>query len=67
MGRRVLRRYIWGCSVCICPIKRTPGLYGLILDQQIRYSVETSLYQLYNSDLKSSRYIIYIDFSDPSF
>ena len=30
MGRRVLRRYIWGYSVCPCPIKRTHGLYGLI-------------------------------------
>ena len=29
MGRRVLRRYIWGYSVCLCPIKRTQGLYGL--------------------------------------
>ena len=24
MGRRVLRRHIWGYSVCQCPIKRTP-------------------------------------------
>ena len=29
MGRRVLRRHFWGYSVCLCPIKRTPGLYGL--------------------------------------
>ena len=29
MGRRALRRLIWGYSVCLCPIKRTPGLYGL--------------------------------------
>ena len=29
MGRRVLRRHIWGYSVCLCPIKRTQGLYGL--------------------------------------
>ena len=29
MGRRVLRRHIWGYSVCLCPIKRTSGLYGL--------------------------------------
>ena len=26
MGRRVLRRHIWGYSVCLCPIKGTPGL-----------------------------------------
>ena len=25
----VLRRHIWGYSVCLYPIKRTPGLYGL--------------------------------------
>ena len=30
-GHRVLRRHIGGYSVCLCPIKRTPGLYGLIL------------------------------------
>ena len=28
MGCRVLRPHIWGYSVCQCPIKRTPGLYG---------------------------------------
>ena len=28
MGRRVLRLHIWGYSVCLCPIKRRPGLYG---------------------------------------
>ena len=27
MGRSVF--HIWGYSVCLCPIKRTPGLYGL--------------------------------------
>ena len=30
MGRCVLRCYIWGYYVCLCPMKRTPGLYGLI-------------------------------------
>ena len=30
MGRRVLRRHIWGYSVGLCPIKRTPGLYRLM-------------------------------------
>ena len=29
MGRRVLRRHIWGYSVCLFPIKGTPGLYEL--------------------------------------
>ena len=28
-NRIALRRYISGYSVCLCPIKRTPGLYGL--------------------------------------
>ena len=29
MGRRILRRHIWGYSVCLCPIKGTPGLKEL--------------------------------------
>ena len=29
MGRRLLRRHIWGYSVCLCPIKGTPGLNEL--------------------------------------
>ena len=31
MGRRVLRRLIWDYSVCLCPMKGTPGLNELIL------------------------------------
>ena len=27
--RRVLRRLIWVCTVCLCPKNRTLGLYGL--------------------------------------
>ena len=27
--RRVLWRLIWICTVCLCPTKRTLGLYGL--------------------------------------
>ena len=27
--RRVVRRLIWVCTVCICPIKSTLGLYGV--------------------------------------
>ena len=30
-----LRRHIWGYSVCLCPIKRTPGLYGLTFASHI--------------------------------
>ena len=26
--RRVLRRLIWVCTVCLCPTKKTLGLYG---------------------------------------
>ena len=29
MGRRILRRHIWGYSVCQCPTKGTPGLNKL--------------------------------------
>ena len=29
MGRRVMRRHIWGYTVCLCLIKRTPGLNEL--------------------------------------
>ena len=31
MGRHVLRCHIWGYSVLLCPIKRKPGLFGLIV------------------------------------
>ena len=27
--RRILRHLIWICTVCLCPTKRTLGLYGL--------------------------------------
>ena len=27
--RRVLRRLIWVSAICLCPTKRTLGLYGL--------------------------------------
>ena len=42
MGRRVLRRPIWGYSVCLCPIKGTPGLNELILKHPIRKSHSTN-------------------------
>ena len=29
MGRRVLRRHIWGYAVCLCPTKGKPGLNAL--------------------------------------
>ena len=35
MGCSDLRRHIWGYSVCLCPIKRMPGLYGLLLSYRI--------------------------------
>ena len=36
MGRRVLRRHIWGYAVCICPTKRTPGFYCFVRPKSIR-------------------------------
>ena len=39
MGRHILQRHIWGYSVCLCPIKRTPGLYGLIIIDLMRVSL----------------------------
>ena len=27
---RIMWRLIWACPVCLCPIKKTLGLYGLI-------------------------------------
>ena len=30
IGRRVMRRLVWVCTVCLRPTKRTLGLYGLI-------------------------------------
>ena len=27
--RRILRRLIWVCTICLCPTKRTLGIYGL--------------------------------------
>ena len=30
MGRRVLRRHIWGYTVCPCPTKGSPGLNELL-------------------------------------
>ena len=29
LGHGILRHHIWGYSVCLCPIKKTPSLYGL--------------------------------------
>ena len=30
--RRILRRLIWVCTVCLCPTKRTLGLYGFSIN-----------------------------------
>ena len=40
----ILWRLIWVCAVCLCPTKRTVGLYGL--------TTETTL--LYNNKLEDS-------------
>ena len=29
MGLSIVRGHVWGNAVCLCPIKRTPGLYEL--------------------------------------
>lgn len=44
MGRHVLRRHILGYSVCLCPIKRMAGLYGLkSISQKISINDETQI------------------------
>ena len=43
MGRRVLRRHIWGYTVCLCPTKGTRGLYELTF-QLSSISLEFILY-----------------------
>ena len=42
MGRRILRRHIWGYSGCLCPIKGTPGLNELIKQTRIPFSHEST-------------------------
>ena len=34
-----LATHIWVYSVCLCPIKRTPGLYGLISNASPNLSI----------------------------
>ena len=48
--RRVLRRLIWVCTVCLCPTKRTLGIYGL---------VETPfLFTIFDKKIKSDKNIV---------
>ena len=49
MGRSVLWLLIWGNSVCLCPIKRTQGLYGLSMKAQKEY-VPAHKYVPHSSD-----------------
>ena len=35
MGRSVFAVSHWDYSVCLCPIKMTPGLYALILENTV--------------------------------
>ena len=44
--RRVLRRPIWGYSVCLCPIKKPPGVYGLNFFPEVRSSYCFALFSL---------------------
>ena len=34
--RRVLRRLIWVCTICLCPKNGTLGLYGLIIVMTVK-------------------------------
>ena len=44
--RRVLRRLILVCTVCLCPTKRTLGLYGLKKESHvIHYTYQNPLYE----------------------
>ena len=43
----ILRRHIWCYSVCLCPMKRTTGLYGLIsMLLFLHHSLETTFLQI---------------------
>ena len=52
MMRRVLRRHIWGYSVCLCPIKRTPDLYGFRYVQLLILASKLIAYFLLFSSVK---------------
>ena len=41
--RRILRRLIWFCSVCPCPINRMIGLYGLSRKKLLKILFDNSL------------------------
>ena len=57
MGRRVLRRHTWGYSVCLCPIKRTPGLYGLTDVKKISTKIfRIGPYLLYQTAFRIKNY-----------
>ena len=45
MGRRVLRRHIWGCSVCLCPIKKDARLICIMDLISFPYVVNENFYQ----------------------
>ena len=42
--RRVVRRLIWVCAVCLCPTKRTLGLYGLNMGNWIIFRGRNDCY-----------------------
>ena len=62
MGRRVLRRHIWGYSVCLCPIKGTPGLNELTSIPPLRI-----LRNSYLSDIKAGHPGLFQPFSQVVF
>ena len=68
MGRPVSQRHIWGYSVYLCPIKRTPGLYELMMCifvfDKYRFSTQESSIdlQLFNDyDVHKSVYSLFIE------
>ena len=60
--RRVLRRLIWVCTVCLCPKNGTLGLYGLRWSSscETRIHLSSSCVCTFNSE--TLIFIFYIDF-----
>ena len=59
IGCRILRHLVWVCTVCLCPTKRTLGLYGLkslviAISLKIFFIPMVQPKNIYNADLVSS-------------
>ena len=64
MGCQILRRHIWGYAVCLCPIKRMPGLNELKKNPFLIYNSGNRKLRL-TSTLSSS--FSYTDRANPFF